>query len=601
LRIGLLMTLSIILLLSIIGLALILFSFEWLPADVIALGILLTLILTGLVPADEAFAGFGSDTVIMILGLFILTATLLRTGVVEMAGRTILRYTGDQPNRLLAVIMVASASLGAFISNTASTAFFVPIVLGLAERARISASKLLMPLAFSSILTSSVTLVSTSTNIVISGLMTQYGLSPMGMFELAPVGIPVAIVGLVYMFVIGRHLIPERSRPDDLIADFGSRLYFTEILIRPDSPLDGKTLAESGLGRDLDLKVLRLVRDHNRYLSPRADRQLQAGDVLLVVTQKDELLKIQETAGIDIQGDMQLSDPEFKLEDMQLVEAILLPRSPLIGRTLAKARFRERYELQVLAIYRHGETLHKKLSRTPLRVSDVLLIQAHQANVATITALEEENMFHVLGAVDEERPQTKQAPLAIAIFTGVLVIAALNLVSLAVAVMLGVLLAFLTGCITPERAYREVEWRALILIGCMLALGRAMEFTGAAEFLAAQIVEKVGTAQPVWLLTGFFILTVVLTQPMSNQAAAIVVVPVAMQMALQVGLNPRTFAMMIAVAASTSYLTPLEPSCLMVYGPGGYRFVDFLKVGSLLTVLIYVIAILLVPLIWPLS
>jgi di/tricarboxylate transporter len=594
------MTLPIALLLLIIGLALILFSFEWLPADVIALGILLTLILTGLLPADQAFAGFGSDTVILIVSLFILTAALLRTGVVGMAGRTILHYTGDHPNRLLMVIMVASAGLGAFISNTASTAFFVPIVLGLAKRAHISASKLLMPLAFSSILTSSVTLVSTSTNIVISGLMTQYDLPPMGMFELAPVGIPIAIMGLVYMFVIGRRLIPERSRLDDL-ADFGSRLYLTEVLIRPDSPLVGKTLAESGLGRDLDLKVLWLVRGHDHYLPAQASQQLQANDVLLVEGQRDELLKIQETAGLDIQGDMELAQPQFNPEAMRLVEVILLPRSRLIGRTLVNARFRERYGLQVLAIYRHGETLRRKLSQIPLRVGDVLLVQSHRANMATVTALEEDNVFHVLGAVDEERAQVERAPIAVMIFVGVLAAASLNLVSLPIAVLLGVLLAFLTRCITPERAYREVEWRALILIGSMLALGRAMQDTGTAEFLAAQIVEMVGAAHPIWLLTGFFVLAIVLTQPMSNQAAAIVVVPVAMQTALQVDLNPRTFAMMIAVAASTSYLTPLEPSCLLVYGPGGYRFVDFLKVGSLLTVLIYLVSILLVPLIWPLS
>jgi di/tricarboxylate transporter len=476
----------------------------------------------------------------------------------------------------------------------------VPIVLGLADRARISASKLLMPLAFSSILTSSVTLVSTSTNIVISGLMTDYNLPPMGMFELAPVGIPIAVVGLIYMFLAGRRLIPERGRPDDLIADFGNRLYLAEVLILPDSPLVEKTLAESGLGRELDLNVLRLVRGRDRYLVPRADRQLQAGDVLLVEGQRDELLKIQETVGIDIQGDMQLSDPAFKTEDMRLVEVILLSRSPLIGRTLASARFRERYGFQALAIYRHGETLRRKLSRIRLQVGDVLLIQGHRANIATVRALEEDNVFHVIGAVDEERPQVERAPVAIAIFVGALAAATFNLVSLPVAVLLGVLFVFLTRCITPERAYREVEWRALILIGSMLAVGQAMESTGAAEFLASQIVATVGAANPIWLLTGFFALAVLLTQPMSNQAAAIVVVPVAMQTALQIGLNPRTFAMMIAVAASTSYLTPLEPSCLMVYGPGGYRFVDFLKVGSLLTVLIYIVSILLVPLLWPL-
>jgi di/tricarboxylate transporter len=586
-------------LLLIIAVALILFSFEWVAADIVALGILVTLILSGLLPSREAFAGFGSDAVLMIFGLFILTAALLRTGVVEHAGRAIFRRTGDDANRLLMVIMLASAVLGAFVSNTASTAFFVPIVLGLANRARVSASKLLMPLAFASILVSSVTLVSTSTNIVISDLMTQYDMPPLGMFELTPVGIPIAVVGIIYMFFVGRRLIPDRSQPEDLIAKFGDRLYFAELMIPPHSTLDGKMLAESGLAESYDLTVLRLVRDGDRYLAPTARRKLRAGDVLLVEGPRDQLLKVQETDQVDFKGDLQLSDPEFMNEDMQLVEAILLPKSPLLGRTLAGVRFRQRFGIQVLAIYRQGQTLRQKLSEILLRVGDVLLLQGSRANTRTIAALAEDNFLHVLHAVDKERLQVKRAPMAITIFAGVLVAASLNLLSLPVSILLGVLLAFLTRCVTPEDAYRQVEWRAVILIGSMLALGRAMETTGAASFVAGQILELVGAADPLWLLTGFFVLAVLLTQPMSNQAAAIVVVPVAVQTALQVNLDPRSFAIMIAVAASTSYLTPLEPSCLIVYGPGGYRFLDFVKVGAPLTLLVYLVAILLVPLLWP--
>lgn len=586
-------------LLLIIAVALILFSFEWVAADIVALGILVTLILSGLLPSREAFAGFGSDAVLMIFGLFILTAALLRTGVVEHAGRAIFHRTGDDANRLLMVIMLASAVLGAFVSNTASTAFFVPIVLGLANRARVSASKLLMPLAFASILVSSVTLVSTSTNIVISDLMTQYDMPPLGMFELTPVGIPIAVVGIIYMFFVGRRLIPDRSQPEDLIAKFGDRLYFAELMIPPHSTLDGKMLAESGLAESYDLTVLRLVRDGDRYLAPTARRKLRAGDVLLVEGQRDQLLKVQETDQVDFKGDLQLSDPEFMNEDMQLVEAILLPKSPLLGRTLAGVRFRQRFGIQVLAIYRQGQTLRQKLSDIPLRVGDVLLLQGSRANTRTVAALAEDNFLHVLHAVDKERLQVKRAPMAITIFAGVLVAASLNLLSLPVSILLGVLLAFLTRCVTPEDAYRQVEWRAVILIGSMLALGRAMETTGAASFVAGQILELVGAADPLWLLTGFFVLAVLLTQPMSNQAAAIVVVPVAVQTALQVNLDPRSFAIMIAVAASTSYLTPLEPSCLIVYGPGGYRFLDFVKVGAPLTLLVYLVAILLVPLLWP--
>lgn len=587
---------QILTLLIILGTALLFFSFEWVSADVVALGVLLALILTGLLPLDQAFAGFGSDTFILIFGLLILTAALVRTGVVEIVTRAIMRQTGDDPNRLLVMIVSSAAVLSGFMSNTASTAFFLPISIGLARRARLNISKLLMPLAFATILASSLTLVSTSTNIVVSGLLDQYGMPPLSMFELTPVGIPIVVVGLAYMLTLGRRLIPERAEVEELTEEFGLRPYLTEILIQPDSPLIGKSLAESALGRDLDLTVLRIDRGKERIYAPQSDLRLQAGDVLLVEGGREDILKVKTTAGIDIKAEVRFSDPDLEAKDTRLVEAILLPRSPFIGRTLSRLQFRQRFGLQVLAINRYGETIRHKLSQVVLRMGDVLLIQGDRAKIAT---LETTRRFKILGSVDNRGPNHRMAPVAIAIFLGALAAATANIVSLPVAVLFGTVLAFVTRCIAPEEAYREVEWKVLILIGSMLALGTAMEHTGTARFLADQIVALTGSAHPTWLLSAFFILTVLLTQPMSNQAAAVVIVPIAFQTALQLGLNPRTFGIMIAVAASTSYLTPLEPACLMVYGPGRYRFIDFLKVGSLLTILVYLIAIWMVPLIWP--
>jgi di/tricarboxylate transporter len=585
------------LLFAIIVIALLLFSLDRFSPDVVALGVMLSLIVTGMLTPAQAFAGFGSDTFLMILGLLILSAALTRTGVVDLLGAYLFRWTGDSPGRTLLMVMVASATLSAFMSNTASTAFFLPAVFGMAVRSKISASKLLMPLAFASILTSSVTLVSTSTNIVVSGLIQQYGYAPMGMFELSPVGVPIALVGIVYMYFIGRRLIPDRGTPHDAIEEFGLRPYLTEVMILPESPLAGKTLGQAGLG-DLGLTVLRIVRDKDQYLAPRAEATLEVGDVLLVEGTSDEILKVKDKAGIDIKADVKLSDPDLETEDMRLVEVILLPGSPLIGRTLKSFRFRERFGLQVLAMTRNGGISHRKISQIQLRMGDMLLVQGHRAHIA---ALEDDKTFRVLGAVESVRPHVGRAPIAIGIFVVALALATFKVVPLPVAVLLGALAAFVTRCITPDEAYREIDWKVLILIGCMLALGVAMEKTGAEKLLAQGIIGLVGTAGPTWLLTGFFVLTVILTQPMSNQAAAVVVVPVAIQTAVELGLNPRTFAMMIAVAASCSYLTPLEPACLMVYGPGRYRFSDFLKVGSLLTIVIYVIAILLVPVVWPLQ
>jgi di/tricarboxylate transporter len=592
------MTFQIVLLLCILAVALALFSWERIAADVVALGVLITLVFTGLLPKGEAFKGFGSDAVIMILGLLILTAALERTGVVELAGRAVLRQTGEDPDRLYWIVIVVAAGLGAFISNTASTAFFLPIVFGIAKKAGVSASKLLMPLAFAGILTSSVTLVSTSTNMVVSGMIKNYGMPEMGMFELAPVGIPIAIAGLIYIY-LARRFIPERVATEELTEEFGLGDYLSEAVIVEKSPLAGKTLGEARLGQELGLSVLRIIRD-KRSLPASQNTKLQTGDLLIIEGAQDDLLKIKEEAGIEIKADAQLSDPDLAAEDMALVEAALLPGSRLIGRTLHRSRFRHRYGLQVLGINHRGRNVIQQLSQVPLRLGDVLLLQGRPEDIAR---LHEDDVFQVLGEakpMEEKIPKRRHGPLAIGIFVAVLVATTCG-VSLPLAAMAGVLLVFVTGCITPGEAYRSVAWKAIILIGAMLGLGAAMDHTGAAKYLASLLVSLAGESNPLWLLTGFFVLAVLLTQPMSNQAAAIVLLPVAIQTALQAGLNPRTFAMMIAVAASTSYLTPLEPACLMVYGPGRYRFVDFLKFGSVLTLLIYAISIALVPLVWPLK
>lgn len=591
------MTIQIVLLLLIVAAALALFSFEWVPADVAALGILLTLILTGLLPAEQAFAGFGSETVLMLLGLLILTAALVETGVVELAGRTILRRASTAPDRMSAIVMLAGLGLSSFISNTAATAFLLPVVAGVAAQTRVSASRFLMPLAFASILASSVTLIATSTNIVVSGIMVQQHLAPIGMFELTPVGLPIALVGLGYMLTIGRRLMPAQLEVETLTQEFNLRPYVTEFRLLAGSPLAGKTLAQSGLGRDLGVTVLAVLRGDVRHLAPGSDLQLTSGDTLIVEGQRDAIVKLQAAKGIEVHIDAQLSDTDLQAGDTRLVEAIVLPGSPFVGRTLQGLRLREHHGLQILAVNRISGTVYSRLGDVRLRMGDVLLLQGGQAE---LTTLQGSNAFRVLGVVEIKRPRPRRTRIAIALFVGALALGASGIVALPVAVLLGAVLAFLTRCITPEEAYRRVEWRALILIACMLGLGAALERTGAASFLAGQIVRLANAAHPAWLLAGFFALTVLLTQPMSNQAAAAVVLPIALQTAAQAGLNPRAFAMMVAVAASCSYLTPLEPACLLVYGPGHYRFIDFLKVGAPLTVLIFGIAIAIIPRVWPL-
>ena len=583
--------------LLIVAAAIVCFAWDRIPADVIALGVMLALVLTGLLKPAEAFAGFGSDTVMMILGLLIMTAGLVRTGVVEKAGHLIFDIAGRNPAAFLPVIMVSIAVVSAFMSNTAATAFFIPLVIGYASKIGTPASKFLLPLAFASILTSSVTLISTSTNIVVSELMTRHGLPPMGMFEMAPVGIPIAVIGILYVWLLGTRLIPEAKR-ETLADDVGERKYQADVVIPTASAVIGRNIGETRIAKNSGLTIVKLLRQ-KRPMSDRSSISnvpLEAGDELLIEGSRADLLKVKDIEGFEFKADVHLPDKDLETEQLAIVEGVLLPNSPLLGETVSGVEFKDRYGLKVLGIHRAGN-LPQKISRTRLRLGDVLLLQGTAENVK---ALEKGNLFNIFGGIDSSRLDLRRGPLACAIFTFAILAATFNLASLPVAVLAGAFLMMLTRCVSPEEAYREVEWKALILIGALLSLGVAMETTGSGRYLGSLLISLVGKQNPVALLSCFFLLTIALTQPMSNQAAALVVLPVAIHTAVQLGVNPRTFAMMVAVAASCSYLTPLEPSCLMVYGPGKYRFLDFFIVGLPLTILIYLIAIMMVPIIWPL-
>ncbi len=586
--------------------AVLVFAWDRIPPDVVALGVMLAVIATGLLPADKAFAGFSSDTVLMILGLLIMSAGLVQTGVVEITGRYIFDLAGRNPSVFLPVILVSVALVSAFISNTAATAFFVPLVVGYAAKIKASTSQFLLPVAFASILTSSVTLISTSTNLIVSGMLTQYQQPAMGMFELAPVGIPIAIAGILYVLLIGTRLIPQR---EDQKAEekIGERTYQADVVITADGPLVGKSLKDAKITSDGELKATKLMRGDETIRGAKkiSETELEAGDELIIEGLRAELLKIKDIRGLDFKADVHLAenaeedsdDKDKEKPKPTIVEGMLLPRSPLIGQSLRSLEFKERYGLQVLALHRAGR-VPKSIHTARLRLGDVLLLQGLPEDVK---ALEQGNLFNIFGGIEPGRLNRSRAPLATAIFALAILAVTFGFASLPVAVMAGAFAMLATRCLSPEEAYQQVEWKALILIGSLLSLGLAMEASGTGKYLAQQIIAFVGANEPYRLLTCFFVLTVALTQPMSNQAAALVVLPIALQTGLELGSDPRGFAMMVAVAASCSYLTPLEPSCLMVYGPGKYQFSDFARVGLPLTFLIYVIAIVLVPWMWPVS
>lgn len=588
------MTFQIALVLLLLVVAVLCFSFEWIAAEIVALGLMLAFVIGGVLTPERAFAGFASDTVIMVLGLLLMTAVLARTGLMDVVSRLLLRATAQSAPRFLWLMMGAVGFISIFVSNTATTAFFIPIVLAVARRMKTPGALLLLPLAFASILSSSVSLIATSTNLVVSGLMTNLGMPAMGMFELAPVGLPILVFGIVYLGVIGQRLIPRREFPS-MEEQLKAGVYLAELLLTKGSAMAGKTLIESRLGEDYNLNVVRIVRENAQNLRARGDVVLREGDVLLVEGPHDALLPIKDLPGVELKADAKLATFSDTNAEVRVVEALLLPKSTLVGRSLKEARFRDRFGVIALGLQHRGKTI-RKLSEVKLSVGDVLLLQGPPGELA---ALQEMGAFRLIGEAETRSMPPAQAWWIAACFVIALLAGIFKIAPLPVAVMGGAFAMLASGLVSPETIYREVEWKAVILIACMLSVGAAMQASGADRLIGEWLGHVAGGLSPRWLMAGIFLLTVALSQPMSNQAAAALVLPIAVATAIQLGLNPRTFAMTVAVAASCSFLTPLEPSCLMVYGPGGYRFRDFFIVGLPLSLGILALALLLIPICWP--
>ena len=587
--------------------AVVLFATERIPIDIVTILLVVALVLTGTLSASEAFAGFGNDIVITIAGLFILTGGLVKTGVIDVVGRRLHRISGGNEFRLTVLIMVTAAACAALMKNTTTTAMFVPVVLGLSTRARVAPSKLMMPLAFGAILGGTCTLIGTSTNLAVSGalpryqpLAPEYNLQPFTMFELTPVGVAIVAVGMLYMLLIGLRLLPRRGgAADSLTEQYHIREYMSEVLVLPASPLVGRTLAEANLSDELDLTVVGIMRGTQGRIAPSSHQKIEAEDLLLVQGRVEDILRVKTEAGIEIRADFKLSDRVLEGEGSELFEATVLRGSDFIGRTLKGLKFRQRYQLTVLAVNRHGVALLSKISTLPLRFGDVLLVQGKRDHVERLAL---DGQILLLEDVSARRGRVGKRRWALFGF-GVFLLLSIthpwNL-PLSVAVLIGVLILLASGAVRTEEVYDMIEWRLIVLIAGMISFGVAMEKTHADQYLADLIVKATGSFGPMAVLAGFFIMTVAITQPMSNQAAALVMLPIAVKTALALGLNPRTFAVTVTYAASCSFITPLEPACVLIFTPGRYRFFDFVKVGTILTIAVFAIVMLLVPVFWPL-
>ncbi|REJ83872.1 MAG: SLC13 family permease [Acidobacteria bacterium] len=577
-----------------LAVASILLCSERVPVDVTALGVLVVLMVGGVLTPADALRGFSSDAVVAIGGIFVLTAGLRSSGALELLGRRLQRAAEQRPERAVSKLLALVAAVSVFINNTTCTAAFLPVAVTLSKRIAMPSSRVLMPLAFASILGGSISVVGTSTNVLTSGLLSERGAAPLAMFELAPVALPIALIGLVYLIALGPRLLPT---PDEEDLDEAYELveYLSEARVTASSPLIGRTVAGAGLGERWGVNVVGVLGGSGEAKLAAPDDRIQAGDRLLIQGHADRLLELARSSELEIGSE---DETAISARRLQLGEAVVLPRSDLVGRSLVETRFRQRYAANVLAIHRHGESLRDRIGSIPIHVGDVLLVQLDRA--ANRRLLAQRGLLLVEEVVGGARGRGA-AVLAPTLFALALLPVVFGWLPLAASVLLGCLGMVLTRCVTPQEAYAAIEWRLLVLIAGMIALGRGLETTGGAQWLADATLAAAGGLGPLGVLAAFFLLTVALTQPMSNQAAALVVLPVALEVAGAAGIGERAMAVTVAIAASTSFLTPLEPSCLLVYGPGRYRFLDFPRLGTGLTVIAFVATVALVPRFWPLA
>lgn len=584
-------------------LAIILFLTEALPIDLVAVLTLLSLALAGVITPIEALSGFSEPAVITIISFFVISAALFNTGVVEAVGHRLHRVAGESAVRLLVVTMLTAAAIAAFMSNVATTAVLMPGVIAIAKRMNQSASQFLMPLAFGAVLGGKCTLAGSPATLAVSGLLPRYGLAPFTLFELAPIGVSIVITGLVYMVLLGSRLLPERG---DGLAVGGRQKkdYLTELVVLPGSPLVARTLADADFRGKYELQIIGIIREGERLL-PHGHAILQPGDVLLVSGKLDKILGIKNSQGLALRSD---TTPEAEFDDRArtdgrgktetaLVEAILAPNSTFDGRTLRQIHFRSRYGADLVAIYRHKQALSRNLGDIPLKVGDMLLIQGSRRR---IDSLREDPNFLTLDDVPHTPLRKNKAAWAVAIFFGVALTAGLNLAPISIVALTGAAAMLMAGCISPREAYARVEWPIVTLVAATLPMGLAMEKTGAAKLAAQYVTQYLGAYGTVVVMAGFFLFAIALTQTMVNAAVALLLTPIALNVAQQLHANPRAFAVLIAIAASTSFATPLEPACAIVYGPGRYRFIDYLRVGGILTVCVMVTTLVVIPIFWPL-
>ncbi len=582
----------------ILAFALVLFVRELLPIDVTALLILVALMTTGVLTPEEGVRGFANPAPLTVAAMLVLSAGLMRTGAITKLGASIARLGGSSETGHMAAVLICVGLLSAFINNTAAVAMFIPVVLGMARDYKISPSKLLIPLSFAGILGGICTYIGTSTNIIVGSILEEHGHKPFGMFEFSPLGGLFLVAGIAYLLVFGRRLLPARRTEDDLTADYRVRDYLTELEILPSSRLIGKNLRETNLSATNDIQVLEIRRGEEVFDPLLSEVEIAEGDLMTVKGNIDNIIRVHEQQGFAIRPRVKFSDEDLQSPDVMLAECVISSSSGLISQSLEQIDFRKRFQATVLAIRRHGGEIREKLSQVKLQYGDTLLIQGRRDRLQSLLGSQE--FMLIMEDTSMPRYRKRKMAAAVTIFASVIALAAFGVLPIMVAALLGVLAMVLTRCLTIQEGYEALDMRIILLIAGTLSLGLALQKTGGAELIAGQIVEVAGPFGPHLVLAVLYLVTLVLTELMSNNATAALLTPIAIEIATGLGTDVRPFAFCVAFAASASFLSPIGyQTNTLVYGPGGYLFADYLRVGLPISLSIWILSTLLIPVLWP--
>jgi di/tricarboxylate transporter len=596
------LNIDMIIMLIIIGIIMLLFFFEPISVDMIAIAVPVVLIVlnnwTHITP-EEAISGFANKATITVLAMFIISAGIQETGIIQVLGRKIADITGSNHYRQVGFITGISGLFSGILNNTPVVATLIPMVNDIAAKTKTSPSKLLIPLSYASMMGGMITLIGTSTNLLASDISARLIDHPFSMFEFSKLGLVIVIIGIIYLVLIGHKLIPDRIKvTDNLLDEYEMREYLTEVVLEKKSPLIGRNLEEFKKSTEMDLDIVLLSRRNNQYIDPSFQRTLKKGDHLIIRADHQTILKVMKRNGLRLLPHSDIYENNLKdpMKGQKLMEVVIPYGSFMQGQTISQVNFLERYEAAVLAIRRGGGLTHKRMQDIKLMPGDVILLLV---NKETEERFRKNQNLIIASEIDTRSYEFKKALKAISILAGVVLLATFDIVPIVISSLAGVIAMVLTKCIDHSKIYNSINWEVIFLLAGLIPLGIAVEKTGTAQYIAFQVLKLSEYFSPIIMLAVFYYLTSLLTNIISNNASAILMLPVAVDAARVLEVNVFAFVLAVTFAASTAFLTPIGyQTNLMVYGPGGYKFKDYVIAGLPLQIILGVVTTLGIVYFW---